>query len=264
MAARFVNNSSQQVDKSLAAIASGSRIVRAGDDASGFAIAESLRGQLAGTKQARFNAEAASSLVQTAEGGLSEQNNILVRLRELAVNSASDTVGDEEREYLDNEFQQLAQEFDRIAKSTRYGNKQLLTGTGEKFEFQVGPFTGSENVIKYSLDANTTASDVGIDGLGVSDQSDALSALGDLDEAMSHVAAARAGFGAMQSRLEHATNALQVQGENLAAAHGHIVDIDIAEEVTKLAQAQILQQAGTSVVAQANASSARALQLLAG
>jgi flagellin len=258
-----LENANNQVQKSMMAIASGSRIVRAGDDAAGFAIAESLRGQLAGTKQAKFNAESASSMVQTAEGGLSEQNNILVRLRELAVYAASDTVGEDERGYLDNEFQQLTQEFDRIAKSTRYGNKQLLTGSGEKFEFQVGAFRGDENVIKYTLDANTTAGDVGIDGLEVSDQSSARSALDDIDSAMMKVASARAGFGAIQSRLEHATNALAAQAENIDAARGHIMDADIAEEVSKLAQAQILQSAGMSVVAQANASSAKALQLLA-
>ncbi len=262
MAARHLNNANDQVQRSLGAIASGSRIVRAGDDAAGFAIAESLRGQLAGTKQAKFNAESASSLVQTAEGGLSEQNNILVRLRELAVTAASDTVGEDERGYLDTEFQQLTQEFDRIAKSTRYGNKQLLTGSGEAFEFQVGAFNGPENIIKFKLDANTTAGDVGLDGLDVEDQSGALSALSDLDEAIGKISSARAGFGAMQSRLEHAANALGTQAENIAAAHGHIVDVDIAEEVAKLAQAQILQSAGTSVVAQANASSAKALQLL--
>jgi flagellin len=261
-AARYLTKANQQIEKSLGSLASGSRIVRAGDDAAGFAIAEGLRGQVGGLKQAKFNAESATSLVQTAEGGLNEQNNILVRLRELAVYAASDTIGDEERGYLDNEFQQLTQEFDRIAKSTRYGNKQLLTGTNEQFEFQVGPFQGAENVIKYKLDANTTASDVGIDGLEISDQDSAGSALEDIDGAMTHVAAARAGFGAMQSRFQHAIDALGVQAENLEEARGHIVDVDMAEEVSKLAQAQILQQAGTSVIAQANTSSMRALRLL--
>src|SRR5687767_1222586 len=113
-AGRFLNKSNEQIEKSLGSLASGSRVVRAGDDAAGFAIAESLRGQIGGTKQAKFNAESATALVQTAEGGLNEQNNILVRLRELAVYAASDTIGDEERSYLDTEFQQLTAEFDRI------------------------------------------------------------------------------------------------------------------------------------------------------
>lgn len=261
-AGRYLSKAQQQIDKSLGALASGSRVVRAGDDAAGFAIAESLRGQLGGTKQAKFNAESAVSLVQTAEGGLNEQNNILVRLRELAVYSASDTIGDEERGFLDTEFQQLVEEFDRIAKSTRYGNKQLLTGSGEQYEFQVGAFQGEENVIRFKLDANTTSSDVGVSGLDIADKSSARGSLGDLDEAMIKIAGTRATFGAMQSRFQHAIDALGVQAENLEAARSHIVDVDMAEEVSKLAQAQILQQAGTSVIAQANASSARALRLL--
>lgn len=262
-AARYLNKANQQIEKSLGSLASGSRIVRAGDDAAGFAISESLRGQLGGTKQAKFNAESAVSLVQTAEGGLNEQNNILVRLRELAVYAASDTVGDEERGFLDTEFQQLVQEFDRIAKSTRYGNKQLLTGSGEEFEFQVGAFQGDENVIKFKLDANTTSGDVGIDGLDVADQDAAGDSLQTLDDALMKVSGARSGFGAMQSRFQYAIDALAVQAENLAEARSNIVDVDMAEEVSNLAQAQILQEAGTSVIAQANTSGMRALRLLA-
>ena len=180
-AGRYLNRAQQSIDKSLGALASGSRIVRAGDDAAGFAIAESLRGQSAGTKQAKFNAEAAVGMIQTAEGGLNEQNNILVRLRELAVYAASDTVGEAERGFLDEEFQQLTAEFDRIARTTRYGDKKMLTGSGEEFEFQVGAFKGPENVIKFKLDANTTASDTGIDGLGVAEQSDAVDSLESLE-----------------------------------------------------------------------------------
>lgn len=261
-ATRHLGRAQKQIDRSLQSLASGSRVVRAGDDAAGFAIAESLRGQLGGTKQAKFNAETAVSLVQTAEGGLNEQNNILVRLRELAVYSASDTIGDEEREFLNTEFQQLISEFDRIAKSTRYGNKQLLTGTGEEFDFQVGAFQGPENVISFKLDANTTSNDMEIAGLDITDQDEAASALEDIDNAIVKISGARSTFGAMQSRLGYAINTLAVQAENLEEARGHIVNVDMAEEVTKLAQAQILQQAGTSVIAQANMASARALRLL--
>lgn len=261
-AARHLAQAQAQIDRSLAALASGSRVVRAGDDAAGFAISESLRGQLGGTKQAKFNAESAVSLVQTAEGGLNEQNNILVRLRELAVYAASDTIGDTERKFLDTEFQQLTSEFDRIAKTTRYGAKSLLTGTGEEFQFQVGPFKGDENTIKFKLDANTTASDVGISGLDIADQGSAEDSLKSLDDAITHIAGTRATFGAMQSRLEHAVGALDVQAENLDAARGHIVDVNVAEETAKLTQAQIQQQAGIAVLAQANQANARAVRLL--
>lgn len=261
-AGRFLEQAQRQIDKSLVSLASGSRVVRAGDDAAGFAISESLRGQIGGTKQAKFNAESAVGLIQTAEGGLNEQNNILVRLRELAVYAASDTIGDDERGFLNTEFTGLTEEFDRIAKSTRYGNKQLLTGTGQEFEFQVGAFRGPENIIKFSLNADTTASDTGVEGLEISSKSGARDTLGSLDEAILHVAETRATFGAMQSRLQHASDVLGVQAENLEAARGHIVDVDAAEETTKLAQAQIQQQAGAAVIAQANNSAARALRLL--
>lgn len=261
-AGRYLEAAQRQVDQSLQALASGSRVVHAGDDAAGFAIAESLRGQLGGAKQAKFNAESAVGLVQTAEGGLSELNNILVRLRELAVYSASDTIGDDERGFLNSEFKGLTEEFDRIAKSTRYGNKNLLTGTGEQFEFQVGAFKGPENVIRFTLDANATASDVGIDGLEIASKGDARDSLQSIDEAMLKIAGARANFGGMQSRLQHTIDALGTQAENLDAARGHIVDVDAAEESTKLAQAQLLQQAGTAVIAQANSNAAHVLRML--
>ena len=261
-ASRHLDKAQQQIDRSLGALASGSRVVRAGDDAAGFAIAESLRGQLGGTKQSKFNAESAVSLVQTAEGGLNEQNNILVRLRELAVYAASDTIGDVERGFLNTEFTQLTEEFDRIAKSTRYGNKQLLTGSGEEFEFQVGAFKGEENVIKFQLDANTSSDEAGIGGLEIEDQSSALSALEDIDGALEKVAGVRATFGAMQSRFQYAIDALSVQAENLSEARGHIVDVDMAEEVANLTQAQIRQQAGIAVIGQANSTAMRAIRLL--
>jgi flagellin len=261
-AARNLTQAQTDLDRSLSALSSGSRINRAGDDAAGYAIAESLRGQVGGTKQAQFNARTAENLIQTAEGGLSEQNNILVRLRELAVYAASDTIGDEERGYLDNEFQQLSSEFDRIAKSTRYGNKELLTGSGENFEFQVGAYKGPENIVTFKLDADTTGSAVGIAGLDVESKSSARSALDDLDEAITKVAGVRATFGGVQSRLEHTQNALSVQAENLEAARSNIMDVDAAEESTKLAQAQVRQEAAISVIAQANSANSRVLRLL--
>lgn len=261
-AQRNLSRTSRDMDSALGALASGSRVTRAGDDAAGFAISESLRAQLAGTKQAKFNAESAVSLVQTAEGGLNEQNNILIRLRELAVYSASDTLGDEEREFLDKEFQQLTQEYDRIAESTRYGNKKLLSGSGEEFEFQVGAFPGSENVVNFTLDADTTAGNTGISGLGVADKGDALSSLSDIDSAIYKVSGVRATFGAFQSRLQHAIDNLGVQTENIENARSHIADADIAEEVSKLATARVLQEAGTAVLAQANFSAQNALRLL--
>jgi len=261
-AQRHLAIAQRDIEHSLTALASGSRIVHAGDDAAGFAIAETLKAQLAGTKQSKMNAEMATSLIQTAEGGLQEQNNILVRMRELAVQSSSDTVGDDERKYIDTEFQQLSQEYDRIAKSTRYGNKQLLIGNGENFEFQVGPYKGAENVIQFKLDANTTGSSSGISGLDVSDRDNALDSLQAIDDGMKKVAEARATFGAAQSRFTHSIDNLAVQGENISVAIGNIEDVDVAEETAKLAQGQIAQQAGTAVMAQANSSASKILRLI--
>lgn len=263
-AQRFLDKNQRVVEKSLSSLASGSRITRAGDDAAGFAIAESLRGQIAGSRQAKFNAQNAVGLIQTAEGGLNEQNNILIRLRELAVYSASDTVGDTEREYLDKEFQQLSQEFDRIAKSTRFGNKELLTGSGEEFQFQVGSFKGEENVIHFALEGDTTGSSAGIDGLDIADQDNALSSLEEIDNAVQHVAGVRASFGAMQSRFQYGIDNLSVQAENLEAARSLIVDADIAVETSNLARANILLDTGAAVLSQANHDSGRVLRLLSG
>lgn len=260
---RHLSKAQRQIEKSLMSISSGSRITKAGDDAAGFAISEGLRGQLSGTRQAKFNSESAISLIQTAEGGLAEQNNILIRMRELAVYSASDTIGDEERAFLNTEFEQLVQELDRIARSTRFGHKSLLTGTGEEFQFQIGAYQGPENTVKFRLDADTTAGRIGIQNLSVLEQDDALDALEDLDGALSKIAGTRATFGAMQSRLQFAVDNLAVQAENIEAARSQIVDADIAEEVSNLAKGQILQEMGVAVLAQANSNSQNLIRLIA-
>lgn len=251
------------MERSLQRLASGQRIVRPGDDAAGFAVSESLRGEEAGLMQARRNTDNAIGLIQVAEGGLSEQNNIVVRLREIATQAASDTVGENEREFLDTEFQALVSEADRIAESTRFGNRKLLVGSGENFDFYVGT-TGdpSSDIINYTLEANTTADSLGIAGLGVSDKSDARSSLRDLDEGLAKLAEVRAGFGAIQGRLEIAGNNLDVQRENVAAARSRIADTDVAEESSNLAKNRVLQDFGVAVLAQANQDPARALKLL--
>lgn len=244
------------------ALSSGSRIVNSGDDAAGFAIAESLRGQAAGLRQAKMNSDNAEGLIQVAEGGLNEQNNILVRLRELGVQAASDTVGDNEREFLNTEFTNLVSEFDRIAQTTRYGNKQLLTGANQEYEFHLGTGNTEDDVIKYKMDTDTRATSVQIKNLKVSEKDYARDALDQLDQAMYKVAKARAGFGAMQSRFEIASNNLAIQYENIQAAHGRIADADVGEESSKLAAAQVKQDFGISILAQANQNAGRALKLL--
>ncbi len=252
-----------RAEKALAQLASGSRITKAADDAAGLAISENIRGQTRGIAMARQNAFNAISLVQVSEGGLNEISNILIRLRELGVQAASDNIGETEREFLNTEAAQLIDEADRIAKTTRFGNKQLLDGSGEEMQFHVGPFAGEENVISYNLDANATADELGIDGIDISEKDGARDTLGKVDEALVKVGQLRADFGAVQSRLQTTTSNLDIQFENLSAAKSRIKDADVALATSELASANILQQAAVSVLAQANAFPQSSLRLLA-
>lgn len=261
-AQRTLSKQQGRLEHSQQALSSGSRIVKAADDAAGLAISENIRGQVVGIRMARNNAFNAQSLIQVSEGGLNEINNILIRLRELGVQAASDTVSDVEREFLDQEAQQLTEEADRIAKSTRFGNKTLLDGTGEELEYHVGPFAGEENVIRYKIAADATASTLGIDGVSVADKSDARSSLESVDEALVQLGKLRADFGAVQSRLQITTSNLDIQNENLSAARSRISDTDIAHESAEMASAQILQSASVAVLAQANQNGSAALRLL--
>ncbi|MEK7354993.1 MAG: flagellin [Bdellovibrionota bacterium] len=261
-AQRQLGKSQDRFSHAIRALASGSRLVDPGDDAAGFAIAENLRGQAASLKAAQRNAESAVGLIQVAEGGLSEQNNILVRLRELAVQAASDTVGDEERKFLDVEFQQLTKELDRIAETTRYGNKMLLTGGNEEFEFQLGSGGTENDLIRYRMDADTRSTTLGISGLSVEDQDSARGLLTELDDALLKVAGARASFGAVQSRLNIASDNLNLQHENVVSARSRIADADVAHEIAEMTSQQVQQQLGLSVLAQANAVPAAVLKIL--
>lgn len=264
-AQRQLTTQQGRLEHAQMALASGSRIVKAADDAAGLSISENIRGQVQGIKMARNNSYNAQSLIQVSEGGLNEINNILIRLRELGVQSASDTVSDVERSFLDQEAQQLTQEADRIAKSTRFGNKTLLDGSGEELEFHVGPFADyDQNVIKYKVSADATAGTLGFEGLSVADKGGARDALGQVDEAIVKIGQMRADFGAVQSRLQSTTSNLDIQYENLSAAKSRIRDADVAYESAEMASASVLQQASVAVLAQANQNGSAALQLLRG
>ncbi|MBL7557377.1 MAG: flagellin FliC [Bdellovibrionaceae bacterium] len=244
------------------ALASGTRIVKAGDDAAGLAISQGMNAQVKGMQMARMNSFNAVSAIQVSEGGLNEISNILVRLRELGIQAASDNIGDKEREFLDLEAQNIIQEADRIAKTTTFGNKVLLDGSGGSQTFHVGAFGGEENTITYDLSSDATSGSIGIDGLSVADKGSARDLLETVDEAMQNVGAMRANFGAIQNRLEITTNNLDTQIENLSAAKSRIADTDIARESSELASAQVLQSAAVSVLAQANQSQGVALKLV--
>ncbi len=252
------------LDKSLEKLSSGYRINRAGDDAAGLAISESLRGQIRGLKMAWRNAQDGVSMIQVAEGGLQEVSNILIRLRELGVQAASDTVGPIERQLLNVEYQQLLDEIDRIADSTEFNGTPLLSGTGAVLDFQVGT-RNDPNIDRLSFDASkadANSAALGVNLTTVADKASAQNSLAAIDEAIVAVSATRADFGAMQNRLQSTINNLSISLENMAAANSRIRDVDVAEETAEMTRQNILMNAGTSVLAQANQTSKSALALL--
>lgn len=247
---------------SMKALASGSRITSAADDAAGLAISENLKAQNKGNRVAKRNAEDAISFIQVGEGSLNEVNNILVRLRELGVQSASDTVGDTEREFIDQESQQLLAEIDRIAQSTKFGDKHLLNGSLDELEFQVGTDGGENSVIRYSATADATTGSLDVDSIDLTDKSSSREALEVLDVAINQVGSMRANFGALQNRLDSTIANLDTSYESMSAANSRIRDADIAAESAELTSSQILQQASIGMLAQANQSKAAALSLI--
>lgn len=263
MAQRYLGTTQRSTEKAMKDLASGTRFSTPGSDAAGAAIAEQLQGQVRGQKAALNNADNATSFIQVAEGALNEQNNILIRLRELAVQAASDTYSNQEREYLNSEYTQLSQELDRIAKTTTFGSTALLNGRSRDYEFQVGTSAGEDSIIRYTSDTNTTASELGIGNGSVETKGEARSNLKDLDEAMAKVASARAKYGAIQSRLDSAANNLAVGVENITAAHSRMADTDVAQAISEVRRGQILQQYQASVLAQANSSNEILLRLIA-
>lgn len=246
----------------MKALSSGSRITQASDDAAGLAISEKLRADVRGMQMARKNAENAISFIQVGEGGLNEVNNILVRMRELGIQSASDTIGDQEREFIDMEAQHLLQEVDRIAASTKFGNKNLLDGSMDELEFQIGIGSDENSSVKFNMDSDATAGNLGVDGLEFDSKSSARDSLDLIDAAIVKVGGMRANFGAFQNRIDSAISNIDVQNESLNAAYSRIRDADIAHETAELTSSAILQQASIGMLAQANSSTQSALQLL--
>lgn len=246
----------------MKALSSGSRITQASDDAAGLAISEKLRADVRGMGMARKNAENAISFIQVGEGGLNEVNNILVRLRELGIQSASDTVGDQERKFIDMEAQHLLQEVDRIAGSTKFGDKNLLDGSMSELEFQIGVNGDENSSVKFEMASNATSDNLGVSGLSFNDKDSARDGLELLDEAIVQVGGMRANFGAFQNRIDSAISNIDVQNESLSAAYSRIRDADIAHETAELTSSAILQQASVGMLAQANSSTQAALQLL--
>jgi len=249
---------------SLSKLSSGARITKAGDDAAGLAISEKLKGSIRSMQQANRNANDGISLIQTAEGGINEVSNILLRLRELSVQAASDTVGDVERGFTDKEFQNLKSEIDRISQVTKFNGTNLLNGSGKTLDFQVGIENSPENDrLQYATAAtDVTLGHLGLSSTGTMTKQSAQENLGKIDMAIQSVNENRAGLGALQNRLSSTVNNLAISTENLAAANSRIRDTDMAAESSELTKASILSQAGTAVLSQANSSQNLALKLL--
>ncbi len=263
-AQRNLAGTQRNQDKALARLSSGMRINQAADDAAGLAISEQLRAQIRGLRQASRNANDGISLVQVAEGGLNEVSNMMIRLRELAVQASSDTIGDTERKFSDVEYQQLKSEIQRISEVTTFNGRDLLNGTGGIIDIQVGTHNDAfKDRISFNASAaNSSLESLGLAAEGVSTKEQAQMSIDAVDKAIVSVNAIRANFGAMQNRLTSTTNNLGISDENLSAANSRIRDADVAAETAELTRNNVLMQAGVSVLGQANQQSQMALKLL--
>jgi flagellin len=263
-AQRAMGGEQREINKSFAQLSSGSRITKSADDAAGLSISETMKSTIRGFQQAQRNANDGMSMVQVAEGGLGEISNILTRLRELGVQAASDTVGDQEREFIDKEVQQLKNESERISRVTRFGSANLLDGSGGGFQFQVDINNDDFND-RIGFDASeikATSADLGIDSFNFSDKVDARKALETLETSQKMVNGYRATLGAVQNRLISTSENLGVAVENFSAANSRIRDTDIAQSSAELARNNILMNASVGVLAQANNMPAQALKLI--
>jgi flagellin len=260
-AQRNLAQTNLQLDSSLSRLSSGYRITKAGDDAAGLGISVNLEAQIRSYQQAARNANDGISLVQTAEGSLNEATNILTRLRELAMQSASAGVGDSQRVYIGNEASQLTAELDRMYATAKFNGNTIF---GVTLGFQVGIYAGATTD---AIVVDTTAmawdsAGLTLGGVSLGTSAGATAALANLDTAIEAVSGFRATLGAAGNRFNLTVASIQSTIENFSAANSRIRDVDVAEETSKLTRAQILNQAGVSVLAQANQMPQLALKLL--
>lgn len=269
VAQRQLGNNQSDLSTSMERLASGSRINRSADDAAGLAISENLRAKTRGLNQAKRNASDGVSLIQVAEGGLNEISNIMIRLRELTIQAASDTLGQTERGFLDKEYTELVKEMDRISATTEFNGSKLLGPQERSTIVQVG-YNGTPDD---TLDLTLTGAPDGINSeslqlsgtsIGGEDREVIQANLSVIDNGLQTIASSRASLGALQSRLNSAIAGISTTSENMTAANSRIRDVDFAEETAKSTQARILSQAGLSVLSQANARPEMALSLLRG
>jgi flagellin len=261
-AQRNVANVTGRLSSNFRRLATGLRIASAADDAAGLAISERLRSQIRSLDQAGRNANDGISLAQTAEGALNETSNILIRLRELSVQAANGTFSNQDRETLNQEFNSLVSEIDRISQATEFNNIKLLDGSASQINFQVG-FGTSASVDQISVSLNAAlATSLNLSSLSIGSGGSTSSAIATIDTAINTVSSIRGRLGAVQNRLQSTISNLAVQVENLSAANSRIRDVDVARETADLTRNSILQQASISILAQANAQPQSALSLL--
>jgi flagellin len=271
---RQLQSTSDKAAAAMEKLSSGYRINRAADDAAGLAISEKMEAQIGGLDQAQRNAQDGVSLVQTAEGALGEVHSMLQRIRDLKVQASNDTLADEDKEAIGSEVAQLAKEITDIRGQTQFNGIKLLDGSKSSISFQVGANSGE------TIDVDTqdiTASGFGTGGMsaivalsadtaasaaGAASAAFASVTLDDIDDAIKAVSSLRGTFGAVQNRLDHRLNNLSTYQENLVASESRIKDVDMASEMVNFSKLQILQQAGTSMLAQANQAPQSVLSLL--
>jgi flagellin len=256
---RQLNLTVNATAKSMEKLSSGYRINRAGDDAAGLAISEKMRGQIRGLDQASRNAQDSISLIQTAEGALNETQDILQRMRELAVQSSNDTNEQIDRDALQAEVDQLTQEITRISTTTEFNEKTLLSGGATGLVMQIGANTGQ--TLTFSI-SNMSAGALSVSGISISSQTNASNAISTINTAVNTVSTTRAKLGAIQNRLEHTIKNLDTSSENLQASESRIRDVDMAKEMMTYTKNSILQQAAQAMLAQANQAPQGVLQLL--
>lgn len=264
VAQRSLDVNRRAQENSLERLSSGSRINKAADDAAGLAISERIRANTRSLSQAGRNAQDGVSLVQVAEGGTNEVTNILVRMRELSIQAASDTIGDKERSFIDKEVGQLRSEVDRIAQTTEFNGTKLLNGSAPSLDVQVGLNNNplEDRLVINAAEQNVTTAALGISDIKTLTKADAQGNLAVLDNALTRVNENRSALGAIQNRMQSTINNIAVYKENLDAARSRIKDTDMATETSELTKSNILTQAGISVLSQANQNPQAALKLL--
>ncbi|KON12958.1 flagellin [Clostridium botulinum] len=256
---RNMSANTVQSGKSMEKLSSGLRINRAGDDAAGLAISEKMRGQIRGLDQASRNSQDSISLIQTAEGALTETHSILQRMRELAVQGTNDTNVTADREAIKTEITELNNEINRISQQTEFNTQKLLSGGFKDKNFQIG--ANKAQTIKLSI-GDMSAKTLGVSGVSVSTATLATASIETIDTALGKVSTERAKLGANQNRLEHTIKNLNTSSENLQAAESRVRDVDMAKEMMAFSKNNILNQAAQAMLAQANQAPQGVLQLL--